>query len=333
MISEKRRIVFLSLLCVLFLGGLVVLPLAGMEWLSMSAYARKAGLESDILWKIRMPRVAGAFMAGCILSLCGMIFQAVFRNPLASPYTLGVSSGASFGAALGLRLGFSFSFLGFGGTGIFAFCGALLTILMVYGFSRLRRTLSSASMLLAGISVGFFFSSLILLLQYLSSLVHSFRITRWIMGSLDFMDWSLTVRMAPFFFLALLTAYAARFGLNVLATGEELAIGRGMNTERTKALLFVIVSLCVGGVVSTCGPIGFVGIMVPHICRGLVGSDHRYLVPATFLGGGIFLAFCDALARSVMAPAEVPVGVITSILGGPFFLWILLRRKSFHEFG
>jgi iron complex transport system permease protein len=286
-------------------------------------------MAAKILWQIRLPRVAIGLLAGAALAVSGMVFQAVFRNALATPFTLGVASGASLGASLYIHLGLSFSVLWVDGSSWFAFAGAVGTIALVYGLTRARRGFSTATMLLAGVAISFFFSSLILFLQYLSDFTQSFVILRWLMGGLDrTVGGQDLLTLTPFVVAG--TAVVAYFTneLNLLSTGEELAMSRGVEVNATKIALFLAVSLMVGAVVAICGPIGFVGLMVPHICRLIVGPDHRYLTPATLLFGAAFLAVCDALARAVIAPVELPVGILTSLLGGPFFLWLLLSGST-----
>lgn len=308
---------------------LVALPFAGMSLISVPAVLNPAlsPVDYEIFWRLRVPRLLTAYMAGGALALCGMVFQAMFRNALAEPYTLGVASGASLGAALYIQLGFSFTVLGFSGTGVFAFCGALITIVVVYGLTRIKKGFSVTTMLLAGVSLSFFFSSIIMFLQYISDFTSSFRIVRWLMGSLDVNGFEAFFNLAPFVVLGLAVVLWLALDLNMLATGDELALSRGVSVGRTKNILFLTTSLLVGAVVSVCGPIGFVGMMSPHICRLVIGNDHRYLAPASFLFGGFFLALCDTVARMVIAPAEIPVGVITAVLGCPFFLWLLLSNK------
>ncbi|HDP94690.1 MAG TPA: iron ABC transporter permease [Candidatus Aminicenantes bacterium] len=280
---------------------------------------------SMIFWQIRLPRVLLGWVAGAGLAAAGMVFQAIFRNSLATPYTLGVSAGASLGAALGMRLGLGGLLLGFSVMNLSAMAGALIAIGLVYGLTRLRRECSTATMLLAGVAVNFLFASLILLIQYSADFYDTFRILRWLMGGLEMVGFSAPLRalivVAP---VALVLALMS-FELNLLTIGEELAISRGMAVARVRSVLFFLVSLMVGVVVSICGPIGFVGLMCPHICRLIVGADHRRLLPATLLFGGAFLVVCDTAARTLFAPTELPVGIFTSLLGGPFFLWLLLK--------
>jgi iron complex transport system permease protein len=285
-------------------------------------------IGATVFWELRVPRVIAAFLAGAALAVCGMAFQALFRNPLATPFTLGVSSGASFGAALALQLGVGGVWFGISGASIAAFAGAMISTSLVYGLTFMRGGFSTATLLLAGVAVSFFFSSLILFVQYTADVYNAFRMLRWVMGGLSIVDYDSIWGMLPFVVAGAVVLWLARHELNLFVLGDDLAMGRGVDVPRVKRLLFFTVSLTVGGVVAVCGPIGFVGMMVPHMCRLIVGPDHRYLAPGSALFGGAFLVLCDTLARIVLAPAELPVGIVTALLGGPFFLWLLLSGAA-----
>ena len=321
-----------GVLAVLFFGSIVVLltmPLIGMKITPLQAVLDPAGsgIEGEIFWRIRIPRVLAAWLAGAGLAAAGMAFQALFRNSLATPFTLGVASGAALGAALSIRFGIALSIVGISSTPLWAFAGASVSILLVYGITRTRRGMNTATMLLAGVAVSFFFSSLNLFTQYISDFTHTFRIIRWLMGGVQVVGYRSVLEMLPLVLGGLLITLWLTRELDILTTGEEMAAGRGVDVVRTRNLLFFGASLMVGGVVAVCGPIGFVGLMVPHICRLLVGPGHRYLAPASILAGGSFLTLCDTFARTIIAPAEIPVGVITALLGGPFFLALLIRDR------
>jgi iron complex transport system permease protein len=328
--SAKHKRILLGILLLLAIAAIIGAPMVGLKTLSLTSVLQPAAgdLESDIFWKIRVPRVCVAFLAGAALAISGMAFQAIFRNPLATPFTLGVASGASLGAAVYVRLGLAVSLFGVSGISLFAFGGAILSILIVYGLTRIKSGFSIGTMLLAGVALSFFFSSVILFTQYMSDFTHSFRILRWLMGGFEIMGFESVLNMAPFVISGTAVILFLAHELNLMMTGEEIAISRGANVARIKKVLFFATSLMVGGVVAICGPIGFVGMMVPHICRLLIGADHRYLTAATLLFGGAFLTLCDMLARTLIAPAEMPVGIITAWLGGPFFIWLLLGRSS-----
>jgi iron complex transport system permease protein len=197
---------------------------------------------------------------------------------------------------------------------------------LVYGFASLQRRMSGITMLLAGISVSFMFSSLLMFIQFLSDLRHSFQIIRWLMGGLEVYGYQSVAPLAVLVAFSMAIIATRLVHLDHILAGEDLAQVRGINVGRTKTILFFATSLCVSSIVSVCGPIGFVGMMSPHICRLLFGAKHRLLGITTVIFGGTFLVACDSIARMVIAPAEIPVGVITALLGGPFFLWILFRH-------
>ncbi len=324
----------LTLIIAAAVAAVAIAPFIGMESITPGIILSSAdSLAADIFWKIRTPRVLTAFLAGAALSVSGMAFQALFRNPLATPFTLGVSSGAAFGAALYVRLGLVFSVFAVDGQSVSAFLGALTALGIVYGLTRMRRGFSTATMLLAGVAVSFFFSSFLLFIQYTSDFSNSFRIIRWLMGGLEGVGYRPVLMVLPTTVAGAAVVLFLVRELNLISFGDTIALSRGVNTPRIKTALFLAVSFMVGSVVAVTGPIGFVGMMSPHICRLLVGHDHRTLMPASFFFGGLFLVVCDTVARTVIAPVEIPVGVITALLGGPFFLWLLIyggggRRRS-----
>jgi iron complex transport system permease protein len=307
---------------------LVIAPFIGPVKVPFGAILEPFGAESAtrIFWQIRVPRVAAAFLGGAGLAVGGAVFQAVFRNPLATPYILGVAAGASFGVAAVARIGVGVVVLGLGLSTWSALAGSLLAVAIVWLLTRIRPEAATATLLLAGVSLNFFFSSLILFLQYTASFADAYRVLRWLMGGLGGVNITDVVQMAPFVVIGIAVVFVFGRELDLLATGAELAASRGVAVARTRTSLFVATSLMVGGVVAACGPIGFVGMMSPHICRLLLGPGHRVLLPASAVFGGAFLVLCDTGARTMMAPAELPVGVITAFLGAPFFLWLLLRK-------
>ncbi len=329
MTTQRRQTLILAALGALALGALLGAPFIGMHRLSLAAVMEgpSGGGPGAIFWRLRMPRVLLAFVAGSALAASGMAFQAMFRNPLATPYTLGVSSGASLGAVLYLRLGLGLTLGWFSGVAVFSFGGALGAILLVYGLTRARRGFSTATMLLAGIAIGMFCSSLIMFLQFMSDFTQSFRILRWLMGSVETVGYGAVLNTALFVAPGCVILACLTREMNLLTVGDDVAMGRGVNVRGVKQTLFVATSLMVGGVVSACGPIAFIGMMAPHICRLLIGPNHRVLLPASLLFGGAFLTVCDTAARTVLAPAELPVGVVTALLGGPFFVWLLLSES------
>jgi iron complex transport system permease protein len=320
-----------SVLLLLVVGAAAVVvgaPFIGPVPLPFAVTLDPFGVDSAarIFWQIRVPRVAAAFLGGAGLAVGGAVFQAVFRNPLATPYILGVAAGASFGVAAVARIGVGVVVLGLGLQSWSALVGALLAVSIVWLLTKIRPEAATSTLLLAGVSLNFFFSSLILFLQYTASFADAYRVLRWLMGGLGGVDLRSVAQMTPFVALGMAVIFAFGRELDLLATGSELAASRGVAVAGTRTTLFVATSVMVGGVVAACGPIGFVGMMSPHICRLLLGPGHRLLLPASAVFGGAFLVLCDTAARTMMAPAELPVGVITAFLGAPFFLWLLLRK-------
>jgi iron complex transport system permease protein len=318
------------------LSGLAVLTLLTAPWLGshvpgwdVITRPRAADIDAVIFWQIRLPRVLLSMLAGAGLALGGVVFQALFRNPLATPFTLGVASGASLGVTVAVISGIQLSLAGFPATSWAAFTGAMVSIALVYGIARASGNISPTTMLLGGVAISFFFSSLILLLQYLGDAGSSFRVLHWLMGNISRANMDSVLQLAPFIISGMLIVCLLQRELNLLSVTDDIAASRGVHVGRIRLALFFAVSLMVAGIVTVCGPIGFVGIMAPHICRLLVGANHRLLVPASLLLGGTFLTLCDTLARNVSPSAEVPVGIITAMLGGPFFLWLLLGKNRY----
>lgn len=323
---------------ILALIALFFLPLIGKTLLSPSVFWESpfAGKSlsdlspaAQIYWGERFPRTFLSMIAGSGLALAGLVLQAVFRNPLATPYTLGIASGASFGAVFVLHLASFFSLnvliFGISPVPIGAFCGAILSMAIVYGLAG-GRSRNGEQMLLAGVAVSFFFSSLILCCQYISDPSRTFQMIRWTMGGIEQCGYG---SLLILFFLILAVGiylFLMARDLNLLLLGNEKAAALGMNVYGFHMKMFFLTSLLVGSIVSVCGPIGFVGLMVPHLCRRMTGSDHSILIPWTFFMGALFLACCFTLSRTILFPGILPVGLITSLLGGPFFLWILLKR-------
>jgi iron complex transport system permease protein len=282
-------------------------------------------LDAQIFFLARLPRALAAGVVGGSLAAAGVVFQGLLRNPLATPYTLGVSAGAALGAMIAITFSAA---LPVGGVASASLAGAALAVAIVYALASARRAgLSTTVLLLAGVTLNAFFSALILFVQYLSNFTQVFRAMRWLMGDLDVGGYAPIVAALPFLALAFAAfAWLAR-PLNLLSLGPEAAESRGVSVDRAQRVAFFSASLATGAAVSVGGPIGFVGIIVPHLVRLLVGSDHRLVLPASACLGAAFLIVCDVIARTAIAPMELPVGVITALLGGPFFLWLLVRRR------
>ena len=301
-------------------GAVVVGPGA-----AVSSLAAGDPVEVRILREVRLPRVSLAFVAGAALATAGMAFQALFRNVLATPYTLGVSAGASLGAATYVHLGITATIAGIPGSAFAALAGGLISIALVYAVARATYGFSSSTLLLAGVAVSFLFTSIIVAIQYVGDVTTSFRIGRWLLGGLEVVGFLPVLHVLPFAVVGITTLLAISRDLDLLVVGEESAATRGVAVPAAKKRIFAAASLMVGGVVATCGPIGFVGLVVPHVGRILLGPGHRTLGPFSVLGGGTFLVACDTVGRTVAAPVEIPVGVITALIGGPFFLAMLVQ--------
>ena len=284
-------------------------------------------IDAQIFFVARLPRVLAAALVGSALAVSGVVFQALLRNPLASPDTLGVSAGASLGAMMAITFNLDFSLLGVSAVPLASFAGSLGALAIVYGLSTARRRGTSALvLLLGGVTVQALLSAVIAFVQYLADFTQTFRNVRWLMGSLDVASYSpILAALVP---MAVAWAGFATLPrmLDLISIGSESAAARGVNIERTERIALVSASLATGAAVSLAGPVSFVGIIVPHLVRLIVGADHRLVLPASALFGAAFLIGCDLIARTVIAPLVLPVGIVTAILGGPVFLWLLFRR-------
>jgi iron complex transport system permease protein len=310
----------------LFLGSAGLSP--GAVARALAGRADAASVESVVTLSLRLPRVAAAVLAGGALAVAGVGFQALTRNPLAEPSVLGVSSGAAFGVVLAQVLGFEAGLVAALGVTAFAFAGALLAATIVYLVAVVPGGLAVQTLLLAGVIVGIFFSAAITVIISVVDFNRLSGVVHWLLGNLS---------PIPAGSLALFAALAAggvwlilrrARELNLLMLGEEAARQLGVDAERLKRRVFLAAALLTGTVVAFAGPIGFVGLIVPHVLRALVGQDNRLLVPTAALAGGAFLLAADTLARSVVAPAELSVGVITAFCGAPFFVWVLRSRTG-----
>lgn len=320
-----RALVALALLWVLVLLGA---PLLGPGRIDVDAALAVGTIDATILWQMRLPRVLLALVGGAALAVSGTAFQTLFRNPLAEPYTLGVAGGAALGAVVALHVG---DWTGAGGlpaVALASFTGAAAVGATLVGLARTERGADSGTLLLAGIAISLSCSALILFIQYQTDFTRSFRMVRWMMGGLVVVGYRELLWVAPWTLAGSLFLFTRRWGLDLLLAGEEVATSRGLDLDRLRWGVLAVVSLMVGSLVAVTGPIGFVGLIVPHMLRRFIGHTHGLLLPACFLGGGAFLTISDLAARTVMAPAELPVGVLTALMGGPFFLWLLLRSRA-----
>lgn len=282
--------------------------------------------NSSILMQIRLPRVLLCLVVGAGLSAVGGVMQGIFKNPLVDSYTLGMSSGAALGAAISIVTGISFSIAGIPTTGVFAFIGAVLTLMLVYSLAYKKNRISVNSLLLAGVAVSYFLSSVIAFFMLLSrnNIQH---VVFWTMGSLSLTSWSKVAVAYATIIPGILALMLYARELNILTMGDESAQYLGIDVEKLKRILLIISCIIVGSVVSVSGTIGFLGLVAPHIIRLLVGSNNRKVIPYSALLGAILLILSDTLGRSLIQPVEIPVGVMTSIMGGPFFIFLLRKQK------
>jgi iron complex transport system permease protein len=321
------------ILALVLVASLAALPLAlsqgALDVPLWQALRHPQSADALLLWELRLPRVLLGWGAGATLALAGVLLQALFRNPLASPYTLGISSGAALGAALVLATG---SLAGLaqlppGGVQAGAWAGSLLAALLVWALGRQADRQGGGGLLLAGVALNFTFSSLLLLVQVLADPSQSLRILRWLMGGLDGAAWADLPLPLLLLAVAAPLCWALARSLDLLSLGEDSAHSRGLRVGLLRGIIFWLSSTLVATLVASTGPIGFVGLMAPHAARLLVGPGHRRLLPAAMALGATLLVLCDALARRVIAPAELPVGVVTACLGGTLFLLMLVQKR------
>ncbi|MBS3732820.1 MAG: iron ABC transporter permease [Desulfobacterales bacterium] len=325
-----KNIVAVSCLLVVLLVITIFLGLSmGSSGAGFSAIAQavsdafhSGSMMHDIIWKIRFPRVILAALVGATLSLGGLVFQALLRNPLAEPYILGISGGSAIGAIIGILLGLA----RFPGVGILAFIGGMATLFLVLGIAAGRTVAQKESLLLAGVMVNAFCSAVIMFLISLSRDARLHNIMFWLMGDLSSASASevmaLGVMVLPCFVLVFWMSHR----MNLLLMGGEMAQSMGVNVRLVTLTLLVITSFMTSATVAQCGLIAFVGLVIPHLLRLLMGSDHRVLVPACIFGGGAYLVICDLLARTLPRQGEMPAGVITAMVGAPVFIFLLRRR-------
>lgn len=331
--DPSRYIKTIGLFLLVFLVILVTAPLIGATSISLSKawfsdMPFSENVDANIFFVARLPRVILAAITGACLAVAGAVFQALLRNDLAAPITLGVASGASFGAVLAISLGVSFTFKGIPTVPLAAFLGAVGAITLVFSMVKTRYgEMPSSILLLAGVTVNFFFAAMVMFIHYMSDIVQSFRIVRWLMGGLDITDYQTVFSILPLAVLGWVILLFIASDLNLISTGHSTAQSRGVDVGKIQKTGLLTAALITGAVVATSGPIGFIGLVVPHIVRLMVGPDQRVLIPTSILFGAGFLIICDTVARTVIAPTEIPVGVITAMIGGPFFVWLLKRKQ------
>lgn len=322
--NTRRKYVIIA---VVGLAVLVLLPFIGLIKIDVHALiSDDSGNNAFIFWQLRVPRTLLAFLVGSTLALSGLIFQNIFKNSLATPYTLGVSSGAAASSVIAMKLKLSVAFMGLNGTYIYGFTGALITILIILTIARAVKSFSIYTLLMSGIALNFFFSSSILLIQYLLDFTETVSVLRWLMGGLTVTGYSEVLFLLPLYFFFVITTFAVRHELVLISGGDQFAYSKGMNVKKFRIFILVVVSFLVGVVVSIVGPIGFVGLIVPHISRLIFKDDFKAVIYFTIFIGGLLLVVTDFLARILVPPVEIPVGIITAFMGTPFFLFVLISK-------
>lgn len=291
-------------------------------------------VDETIIFQIRLPRVIGGVMVGAALATAGVLFQGLLRNPMADPYIIGTSAGAALGATIAMILPINLAFLGFGLVPVAAFCGALVTVILVYNLARVGGKTPIISMLLAGFVVS---ALLLAIMSFLMSMserlnlnLHS--VYSFLFGHISVTGWEQLAVIVPLVVGGILVARFFAFHLNAFSLGEEGAASLGIEVERDKILILALGSLLTAAAVSISGLIGFVGLVVPHAVRLSLGPDHRLLLPASAVTGGAFVVVADLLARILLAPVEIPVGVVTAVIGAPFFIFLLRRTRREYAF-
>ena len=346
-LKQNRRLLILLalgailLLCMLIAVSLGAVSISPLDIIKM--ILNKVGLfhftatwqpsDETILFLIRMPRVTAGALVGAALASAGVLFQGMLRNPMADPYIIGTSAGAALGATIAMMLPISVAFLSFGLVPVAAFFGALGAVLLVYNLARVGGKTPIVSMLLAGFAVSAILAAVVFLIVTISGRTGLLQnVYSFLMGSISVTGWTQIALVAPLIIGGIIAARFLAFRLNALSLGEEGAAYLGINVEREKLLVLALGSLLTAAAVSISGLVGFVGLVVPHAVRLVLGPDHRLLLPAAALSGGAFLVLADLFARTVLAPSEIPIGILTAIIGAPFFIYLLRRTRREYAF-
>ncbi|MDY0116419.1 MAG: iron ABC transporter permease [Sulfurimonadaceae bacterium] len=302
-----------------FLGAILLSPLAILE---------PSSIEQSIFVDIRLPRLIFGFSAGALLALCGLLYQSLFRNPLMTPYTLGISSGAVLGAGIAIKLGLSTLFFGIAMVSLFGFIGAMGTVLLLLFLAKHLPNRNHNSLLLLGIALSLFYTSALMIVFYLGSAVQNDMLLRFSMGSLSIIGWTYPILLSVLTMVVLISLYLYRHELLLLALSEESASLRGVDTKRVTLILLLISALGIGTLVGISGPIGFVGLIIPHIVSKIYPISLTHRIGKTALFGGFFLIFCDTLARTLDTQSELPIGIITALIGAPFFIYLIVSKSK-----
>jgi len=298
------------------------------NFIDTTSFTRDQLANQAIILDVRLPRISAALLIGAALSASGTLFQGVFKNPMADPYVLGVSAGASIGAGVAMLWGSGINLFGFPIVPLTAFLTALITIFFVYNISRVGTRAPEMSLLLTGIAISIFLAAIFQAMQFMTTDHRLNLLVNWQIGSITNVGWTNWWSVLPFVAAGIALSYFYARDLNMISLGEDTAQHLGVNTARTKKILLTLGSVMTAAAVSISGLIGFVGLMIPHITRLIIGPDHRLLIPTSAILGSIYLIACDSLARSIGGATEIPVGIITALAGGPFLIFLLRRSRQ-----
>jgi len=326
-----RRMVVVSMILMVILAVVMVLGLAtGSAGFALTPVIQgltgtgEGSLLHDIVWRLRFPRVLLAAFLGATLSLGGLVFQALLRNPLAEPYILGISGGSAIGAIIGILMGLS----RFPGVWLTSFAGSLSTLMVLYIMAAQSARLRTNNLLLSGVMVNAFCSAIIMFLISMTQDSRLHNILFWLMGDLSAVNIGNVIALGVTVIPCFVVIFTRSHAMNLFALGNDMARSMGVNVKTTSTILLLVTTLMVSATVSYCGLVGFVGLVIPHMLRLVLGFDHRILAPASILGGAAFLVICDTLARTLPEQGEMPVGVVTAMIGAPLFVYLLKKSNT-----
>ncbi len=327
-LNPRRFIAVVGLLAILLLAAMIVSSLISETSISVLQAIKGVSPDKEILFDVRIPRILLAALVGAALSVSGVSFQALLRNPLADPYILGISGGAALGAVAGMLLGLEASILGISTIPLFAFVGATVTIFFVYRVASVGGVVHRHTLLLVGVIINAFFGAMVMFVTSIVDFATMNDIVIWLMGNLVPLTYGTLGVVAAYVGIGSVFLFTLTRQFNIMTLGEEPAKQLGIEVETLKRKTFIAASFVTAAAVAYSGPIGFVGLIVPHVMRLILGPDHRLLLPSALLAGAGFLVVADTVARTLIAPTEIPVGVITVLCGGPFFIFLLKRRRK-----
>ena len=311
----------MKILFILFsLLVITIAPFYGQVDMDISKIMDISTMEYQIFWDLRFPRVVVAFFAGALLGLSGLLFQSLFKNPMGTPYTLGVASGSTLGAAFAIVFGLGAL------VSVFGFLGAIVTVIILFALTSRLKSFESNSLLLVGIALSFFYNAVLMILFYISDESQSFEIVRFTMGSLDVVGWSQTTLITVSAIALLAVAVKYRYELRVLLTSNDNAFLKGIEVKKVNIILLLAVSVVVGICVSITGPIGFVGLIIPHVVKMLYKRSADRLLLPIFFYSGVFLVLSDFISRNLGTTSDIPIGIITAFVGGPFFVYLIMHK-------